>query len=229
VEVIQDDNTGSTGFYQVLAIVSLTQIKFEGSYSNRSKRPVRNQIDQFLIVAELQKVKKRGQDSHFASLPYPVYKYRVPVGRRAPKIYLTAISIDDIYRPACFPEVYANVASTKKFNRSSPKMENHLHVRFYGFDLKSCDASMWNSTTDIKTNNPFFIADQQQREEAQQDFVPPQHQHANVASNVINFLLDEEALQNAVIDLNIEQDCATDSDEDSIDEHNDSASSVDEE
>ena len=40
---------------------------------------------------------------------------------------------------------------------------------------------------------------------------------------------DEEALQNAVIDLNIEQDCATDSDEDSIDEQNDSASSVNKE
>ena len=85
-------------------------------------------------------------------------------------------------------------------------MENNLHVRFYAFDFKSCDPSFWNSTTD---STSFFTADNCADAE---DGPPTFHQ---VQRNVINFLLDDDALNNAAIELDL-QDLATDSEDSDV-------------
>ena len=213
IEVLMDEETGETGFFQALAIIALVEIRVDGVYTNRNKKLVRNQLDQFIIAAELVQVRKQGGDINFATLPYPIYKYRVSA-RGQPKLFLNTFTADEIHRPACFPQVFPTTAQNNRYNSNCNKTENNLHVRFYGFDLKSCDPSMWNSTGDSKTSTAFFTADDNESEGP----IPPVLGNAfsHVDTNIINFLLDTEALSNAAADLNL-HDLATDTEEEEDD------------
>ena len=208
-----DADTGGTGFFQALGIIMLVEIKVDGVYTCRNKKIIRDQIDQFIIAAELVQVSKRGSELNFATLPYPVYKYRVPA-RGDPKLYLISLTADDIYRPACFPQAFPTDVQNNRYNRNGHKMEHNLHIRFYGFDLKSCDPSMWNSTGDCKTSTAFFTADD---DDADGSIAPvPGNAFNHVAKNIIHFLLDTDALSNAAAELNLE-DLPTDAEEENED------------
>ena len=150
-----------------------------------------------MILANLQEVKKRGAgaEKNFTVLPYPIFKYKTAARRVVP--ILGAFSTAEIFRPACFLEVFPTIAQSRQFDRNSHKFEHFLHVRFYGFDLRACDPSMWNSEAGSKTKTPFFTADRgQEAEEGALDA----NAFQRVDKNIINFLLDADALQNATLE-----------------------------
>lgn len=130
------DEVGSL-FFKVFAIFSLTkQIKGQKKIL----------IDTILITAHLQKINKRhasGTDRDHKYLPYPIYKFRVPANSRTLNFYVLAIGPEDIYRPACFIDVY-----TQYSIKNNANISEYAKSRFYGFDLRFCDRSMWNSTED---------------------------------------------------------------------------------
>lgn len=134
IEILQLPS--GTSFYKVLAIFSLSK-KIIGERKLL--------LDTFLITAQLQKIRKHGQDDTlFKFLPYPVFKIRVPMQSGFQrKFFALTINTDEIYRPACFIEV-----PTKKLTNYTNKISDYMHIRYYGFDLRFCDRSMWNSTNE---------------------------------------------------------------------------------
>ena len=138
-------------FCQVLAIFSFTEVVSNGYYRNRSEKTEKNVLDTFFICAEMTKVIKRRDDKHFSFLPYSVYKLRATSGKNM-KPYLLTLSVDEIYRPACFVKVFHSEA-----NNSNPSF--CFSDRFYCFDLLFCDRSFWNSNNDDQDIPPPFAAD----------------------------------------------------------------------
>ena len=137
-------------FCQVLAIFSLSEVLNNGSYSNRSKRIVKNVIDTFFVCAEMMKVSKRRDDKHFSFLPYSVYKLRATSGKNM-KPYLLTLSVDEIYRPACFVKVF--------HNEDDSNCNHSIFLdRYFCFDLLFCDRSFWNSSNDDQDIAPPFAA-----------------------------------------------------------------------
>lgn len=118
-----------------MAIFSLCEVRQNGFYTNRTVRLNKSVVDTLLICAEMTKISKRGEDSHFAFLPYSVYKLKGSRGS-VMKPYLLTISVDEIYRPACFIKV---------FEETPQRM---FSSRYYCFDLLFCDRSFWNSLND---------------------------------------------------------------------------------
>lgn len=137
-------------FCQVLAIFSLTEEVSTGYYRNRSEKTVKNLLDTFFICAEMTKILKRRDDKHFSFLPYSVYKLRATSGQNM-KPYLLTLSVDEIYRPACFVKAFHN-EDDSNCNRSI------FSDRYFCFDLLFCNRSFWNSSNDDQDIAPPFAA-----------------------------------------------------------------------
>ena len=137
-------------FCQVLAIFSFSEVVSDGTYSNRSAKYVKNVLDTFFICAEMTKIVKRRDDKHLSFLPYSVYKLKATPGSNM-KPYLVTLSVDEIYRPACFIPVFENTEANSR--------NSFFSSRYFCFDLLFCDRSFWNADDSDSDVVPPYAAD----------------------------------------------------------------------